>query len=164
VPAVPLRERTFGVQGRELTPLAGSEIPIPPDQEEDFLARYEQWRAIYNGSIPEYIVFDWLVTQKKQRVQADFVFQHPMFGGRTRYGGFILDFYFPKRREGWRVQGERWHLEKPESRARDAIAKVMLMQQGIRIVDLWEDDLLSRPEYVLNLAWERSAGVPARSW
>ncbi len=89
-------------------------------------------------------------------------FQHPLFGGRTRFGGFILDFYFPGRREGWRVMGERWHQEQATDRARDALAKVQLAGEGIQIVDLFEDDLLSRPVLILNLAWERSASVKSK--
>ena len=162
VPAVPLRERAFEVQGRELRPLAGPEIPIPGNQDDDLLAEFEEWRLGTNGSLPEYITWKFLVEQKKQRPGMDFVFQWPLLGGRTRFGGFILDYYFPLRGEGWRVQGERFHREKPADRAKDALSKVILTKRGLKVIDLWEDDLLTRPDFVLNLAWEQSASVPTR--
>jgi very-short-patch-repair endonuclease len=162
VPALPLRRRAFEREGRELRPLAGPEIPIPEPQDEQLQAAYEQWRAVYNGSLPEYIVFKWLVEQKDQVLYVDFIFQHPMFGGRTIFGGFILDFYFPLRLEAWRVNGLRWHLERAENRAKDSLAKVIVTQRGITVIDLWEDDILQRPDFVLNLAWERSQSASGR--
>ena len=162
VPAVPLRSRAFEVQGRKITPLAGPEIPVPGNQDDDLLAEFESWRLGTNGSLPEYITWKFLVEEKKQRPGLDFIFQYPLLGGRTRFGGFILDFYFPRKSEGWRVQGERFHLAKPENRAKDFQAAVILSQRGIRVIDLWEDDLLSRAIFVLDLAWTRGVGVPTR--
>lgn len=156
----PRRPKAAG--GEQPSPFAEPEIPIPPEQEESLLARFEIWRAKWNGSLPEFIVFEWLVIRKKQVPQIDFVFQHPLFGGRTQFGGFVLDFYFPGRREGWRVMGERWHMEQASDRARDAIARVQLAGEGLRIVDLFEDDLLERPELVLSLAWERAASAKSK--
>jgi len=158
----PRRPKGAGGGKEQPSPFAGPEIPIPPEQDEDLLARFEAWQAKWNGSLPEFIVFEFLVITKRQIPQVDFVFQHPLFGGRTRFGGFILDFYFPGRREGWRVMGERWHQEQATDRARDALAKVQLAGEGIQIVDLFEDDLLSRPVLILNLAWERSASVKSK--
>lgn len=162
-PMVPGREAAFEEEGRELRPLAGPEIPIPPEQDEALLARYEIWRARWNGSLPEFLVWEFLVITKKQVPQVDFVFQHPLFGGRTRFGGYVLDYYFPNRLEGWRVMGERFHLEQPEDRARDAIMRVQLMAQGMKVIDLWEDDLMTRRDFVLQLAWEQSASVKSRA-
>lgn len=145
------------------TPLAGPAIPIAPEQDEALLARYEQWKAQYNGSLPEYLVWVFLTIDKKQIPGLDFVFQSPMFGGRTRFGGFVLDFYFPMRLEAWRVMGERWHLEQPVDRARDGIMAMVLTGQGLKVIDLWEDDLLSRRDFVLNLAWDQSSSVISRA-
>jgi hypothetical protein len=150
-------------QREEPRPPAGPEIPIPPEQDEALLARYEEWKAQYNGSLPEFLVFEFLVIEKKQVPNVDFYFQHPVFGGRTRFGGYILDYYLPTRLEGWRVMGERWHLEQPEDRARDAIMKVQLMSQGMKVIDLWEDDLMTRRDFVLGLAWNQSASVISRA-
>ncbi len=162
VPAVPLRGRAFEVEGRELKPLVGPEIPIPGNQDDDLLAEFEVWRLTTNGSLPEFIVWKFLTEEKKQRPGIDFIFQFPLLGGRTRFGGFILDYYFPLKSEGWRVQGERFHREQPADRARDAISKAILTARGLKLIDLWEDDLLTRDRFVLNLAWERGASVPTR--
>lgn len=162
-PRVPGREAAFEEEGLELRPLAGPEIPIPPEQDEALLARYEVWKAQWNGSLPEFLVWEFLVIEKKQKPNVDFYFQRPLFGGRTRFGGYVLDYFFPTRQEGWRVMGERWHLEQPEDRARDAIMKVQLIAQGLKLIDLWEDDLMTRRDFVLNLAWEQSASVKSRA-
>ena len=162
-PAAPGREAAVERKGVELRPLAGPDIPIVEEQEEALLARFETWRATTNGSLPEFIVWEFLTINKKQVPQVDFVYQHPLFGGRTHHGGYILDFYFPLRREGWNVQGERYHLEAPQSRARDAIMKAQLTAEGMKVILLWEDDLLSRPDFVLSLAWERGESVRSRA-
>jgi hypothetical protein len=152
---------TAGLAGRKV--LQGPKIPISAEQDENLLARFEAWRATWNGSLPEFITFEFLTLQKKQVPNVDFFFQHPLFGGRTRFGGFLLDFFLVSRREGWRIQGERYHLLKPVDRARGRIARAKLMAEGLTIVDLWESDLLERPLFVLTLAWERSAEVQSRA-
>ncbi len=162
-PRTPGRRETFERGGVTLRPLAGPEIPIPPEQEEALLARFEQWKGRWNGSLPEFLVWEFLVIEKKQVPNVDFVFQHPLFGGRTRHGGFILDYFLTMRQEGWRVMGERYHLEQPQDRARDAIASTILMAQGLKVIDLWEDDLMTRRDFVLNLAWDRGVGVISRA-
>ncbi|KKN83861.1 hypothetical protein LCGC14_0295140 [marine sediment metagenome] len=165
----PRRPRTPGQaeaaerEGRELRPLSGSGFPIPPEQEEALLQRFEVWKAKWNGSLPEFIVWEFLTIDKKQIPDVDFLFQHGIFGGRTRFGGYILDYFLERRLEGWRVMGERFHLEQPEDRARDFIMKTQLMSQGIKVIDLWETDLLTRRDFVLSLAWERSASVKSRA-
>lgn len=154
IPEPPFPERRFRVAGLELRPLAGPDIPIPANEDEDFLRRFEAWHARTNGSLPEYIVWEFLVFEKKLVEGLDFYFQHPLFGGRTEFGGFVLDFFFPARSAGWRVHGERYHLLQTEDRARDAVAETLLESRGIQVIDLWENDLLTRPEFVLKAAWE----------
>lgn len=159
VPDVPFRRRIFEAEGREIRPLAGPEIPIPPEQDIALLERYDTWRAIYAGSVPEFLVFEFLTIQKKQIVNQDFYFQSPFFGGRTRFGGVIADFAFPIRREIWMVQGERFHLEHPQDRAKTLVAKAQFSSRGFQVIELWAEDLLTRPQFVLALAWERSLSV-----
>lgn len=157
VPAIKIRKR-IGATERAVRPFAPIPIEIV-DQDERTLARFEAWRAVTNGSLPEFIVWEWLVYKRKLRDGVDFVFQSPLFGGRTRFGGFVIDFYFPQRREGWFVNGERWHLLTPQARARDQLAKEMLAGQGITVIVLWENDLLTRPDFVLERAWFRRESV-----
>ncbi len=159
LPRVP--EVTAGLSGRRV--LQGPRIPISAENDENLLARFEVWRMDFNGSLPEFITWEFLTLQKKQVPNVDFFFQHPLFGGRTRFGGFLLDFFLVSRREGWRIQGERFHLLQPVDRARDVIARSKLMSKEIKVLDLWETDLLTRPLFVLNLAWDRSAEVKSRA-
>ena len=142
--------------------LAGPALPIQAEQEEAFLSRYEMWKSTYNGSLPEFIVWEFLTIDKKQRPQVDFVFQYPLFGGRTRFGGYVLDFFLIQRREGWNVLGERFHLQTAQDRARVSIMRVQLTSLGMNLIELWEDDLITRPDFVLNLAWDRSVDVKSR--
>lgn len=155
-PATPFPHRRVEVPGTELEirPLAGPEIEIPSNEDEDFLRRFDAWHARTNGSLVEFIVYEFLVFKKKQVEGLDFHFQHPLHGGRTEFGGFVLDFFFPQRSAGWRVMGERYHLLQAEDRARDLIAKTILEGRRIQVIDLWENDLLTRPDLVLRLAWE----------
>lgn len=139
--------------GLELRPLAGPEIPMPPEQDQALADRAAAWMAAYNGSLPEFIVYEFLTLKKKQRDGLDFLYQYPVMGGRTSFGGFVLDFWLPLQQMGWNVQGLRWHWSNPDDRARDMIAKQMLSSRGLKIVDLYEDDLLVRPDLVLNMAW-----------
>ena len=145
------------------SPLSGPKIKVSAEQDEALLARFETWRSSINGSLPEFIVWEFLTINKKQRPDIDFLFQKPLFGGRTRFGGFLLDFFFPPKREGWRIQGERFHLLRPRERGKDLLARQKLEERDIKILDLWESDLLARPLFVLNLAWDRSAQVKSRA-
>jgi very-short-patch-repair endonuclease len=149
-------------QREEPRPPAGPEIPIPPEQDEALLARYEAWKSQWNGSLVEFIVWEYLTIQKKQTHGTDFIFQAPFLGGRTLYGGFIADFAFPLRNEIWMVQGIRWHLQQPADRAKTFMAEAQLSAMGWKVLELWEDDILERPLFVLDLAWEQSADVPER--
>jgi len=156
LPETAFPERRFSVPGSELEirPLAGPSIEIPANEDEDLERRFEEWHARTNGSVPEFICYEFLTYVKKQEEGVDFVFQHPLLGGRTEFGGFVLDFFFPMQGMGWRVQGERYHLFEAPDRARDLVARTLLESRGIQVIDLFEDDLLTRSDYVLNLAWE----------
>ena len=155
LPRTPLPHKRVqtGQFGVELRPLAEPSIPLPANEDEDFLQRFAVWHQITNGSLPEYIAWEFLVFQKKMEPGIDFVFQNPILGGRTEFGGFVLDYFFPATRMGWRVQGERFHLLQSKDRARDDVAEATLVSRGVSpVIDLWEDDLLTRPIRVLEMA------------
>ena len=157
------RKPTFPGSKASNTPLAGPNVPIPREQEEALIARFNAWRQGQLGSLPEFIVWEFLTIKKRQVPGIDFIFQSPFFGGRTRFGGFVADFLFPLRKEIWQVQGERFHLEKPSDRARTKLTKLLLSSRGLRILEIWEDDLLSRPDFVLSLAWDHGAEVSSKA-
>ena len=155
-PQFPQAPRTSGIRrdvrlpgGRELRPLRGPEVPLPSDQEAVRVARWEAFRARTAASYPEFICYEWLVLKKKLKPNTDFVFQSPIFGGRTAFGGFVLDFYFPDRRMAWFVQGLRYHFTKTTDRARDILAVAAVSARGINVVQLFEDYIITREEYTL---------------
>jgi len=162
VPRAPARRRTFEREGREQRPFK-IEFPLSDEANEELLEEFAAWHAATNGSWPEFICWKWLVNEKQQKEGLDFYFQHPLFGGRTVYGGFLLDFYFPAKNLGWRVMGIRWHLLRPRDRARDLVAKQTLESRGIRIVDVWEDDIANRKGYTLEQAWRGNGLRPRRT-
>ena len=151
----PLSDR-FRAGDRELRPLRGSPIEIPGEQDEARNARFEAWktkRGDPQASLPEFIVYEFLVHTKKQVEGVDFLYQDPFQGGRTEKGGFVLDFLLIVPQIAWRIQGERFHLFFPQDRARDILAREVLEGRGIRVLDLFENDILGRPTFVLELAW-----------
>ena len=140
--------------GRELRPLRGPEIALPGDQEAERQQRWEAFRAMQAASYPEFICYEWLIYKKRQIPNVDFIFQSPIFGGRTEFGGFVLDFYFPDREMAWFIQGLRFHFTKTTDRARDFLAKAAVAAKGIIVVELFEDDILMREDYTLGHAWQ----------
>jgi hypothetical protein len=121
-------------------------------QEEVDNAEYAAWGM--RGTKPEFIVWKYLVRNKHLKPDVDFSFQSSMFGGRRIFGGMVLDFYIPALNMAWRVQGEEFHLLLTKDRVHDKITRIQLEQRGMVVVDLWVRDLLSRPLYVLDLAWQ----------
>lgn len=163
IPRAGLKRPRTGVLGRPLAPLVGPKTPPPPDAEESLEERWRAWQGSVTGngtaSILEYIVWEWLVTRKNQQPDVDFIFQYPLLGGRTQLGGFVADFYFPARREVWNPAGQHFHWTNARDRARDKLARLALAGKGIKLIFLWEQDLLNRPEYTLRKAWEQSGEI-----
>ena len=106
-----------------------------------------------SGSILEFICYDWLI-RHGQKAGTDFIYQDPFFGGRRVLGGTVVDFYMPQRYLAWNPAGLQYHRTSTVDRARDALQKYMLAQKGITLIYLFETDLLQRPEYTLQLAWQ----------
>lgn len=151
---VPRRTRSFERSGRRLGP-PKMVYPIPPTDDPQLTAAYEEFRQIYpTGSLPEFIVFNWLVS-KGFELGVDFTYQEVLLGGRTEFGGFVLDFYFPPPRAMvWEVNGIRFHLTEPRSRSRERVKRQIIESRGFRLIILWEDDILTRPDYTLEKALE----------
>ena len=63
-------------------------------------------------------------------------------------GGAVADFVLSELGMVWRVQGEVWHLGKPEKEASDAIQKIRLMDQGYTVIDLYANDILRNRDLV----------------
>lgn len=139
-----------------LPKLPGLEITLPAadpilvSAKKDFEARYLAWGR---GTRPEFIVWEFLTIRKRQVEGRDFLFQSSRYGGRRVFGGVVIDFWLVAKNMVWRVQGERFHLLFVEDRMSDRIDRMRLEQEGYRVVDLWVDDLLTRPDFVLDKAW-----------
>lgn len=160
-PTAPAGPSMFrGGKGVTLAPLKGPAIKLPGDQQKALTERWNAWRSRREGSgtgsILEFIVWEYLTKTKKLVPDVDFIYQYPLMGGRTQLGGFVADFYFPVRRMVWNPAGLYFHQTKPEDRARDLLAKTMLAGRGVKVIYLYEDDLLNRPTYTMNRAWEGS--------
>ncbi len=143
--------------GVPLQPFKGPEIPLPPNEDEAIVERWQAWQASVggqNGSLPEFLCWEWLVFKKRQVPFVDFAYQFPILGGRTLFGGFVLDYYFPQRDIAWFIQGLRFHFTDPQDRARDMLAKTLVSGRGVTVVEVFEDDLMERLDFTLNLAWE----------
>lgn len=126
---------------------------VPDYQDAAFLKRFADWQTAYNanGSILEYIVWEFLVFKKGMVEGIDFYYQYPALGGRTMFGGFVIDFFIPPALV-LQPQGNQWHLKNSKDRARLRVEKATLGSQGITVVYLFEDDLLQRPDFTLQAA------------
>lgn len=138
------------------TGLPTLDVEIPGNQEENLIARWEVWQQGPGGSVgslPEFVVWEWLVKRKKQVPGYDFLYQWNVLGGRTAFGGFVADYFLPELGMVWNVQGLQYHYTNPDDRARDKMATTVLASSGFLVVELFEDDLMNRPEYTLERAW-----------
>lgn len=134
--------------------LAGPRLKLPSDAEELRQGRWEDFRASRRAaSYPEFICFEWLENVKNLQEGIDFVFQFPVLGGKTQFGGFVLDFFFPGHSLAWFVQGLEFHFVDPQDRARDRLAKAIVSGRGVRVVEVFEDDVIQRTQLTLEKAW-----------
>ncbi len=148
LPRVPNRSRL-----RDKFPGNAPDIPIPaPDPIPDYADRLAMWQRMFPMiSDLEFIILDYLTRKKGWKLGLQFEYQSAIYGGRTKYGGFVVDF-FVRPNLVLQPQGERWHLQQPEDRARLRLESMMLTSRGLTVVYLWESDLLSRPDYTIELA------------
>lgn len=157
VPQAPKVPRTKeGSRPDKRSPLAGPDIALP-DPEKDREDRWRLWQQrpghAGTGSILEFICWEYLVKTKKLREGVDFQYQVPFLGGRTQFGGFVADFYLPAKKLVWNPAGLQFHWTGPKERANDKLSTVLLRGKGVKQVFLYEDDLLQRPRYTLDKAW-----------
>ena len=101
----------------------------------------------WEGSLPEYIVYR---TLQRLGLQPgiDFRYQSPLLGGRQERGGVVIDFMFSNPPGlAINVQGTFYHQEQGVSVvARDILARAQLAGEGITLIFIDEDDVLSDPE------------------
>ena len=104
--------------------------------------------ANWPGSLPEYIAYITFIKLGKTPDE-DFTFQSPFMGGRLDKGGFVIDFLFTNPPDlAVAVQGVYYHYQfGVEATARDRMALASLAGQGITMIFIDDDDLMSDPEY-----------------
>jgi len=105
------------------------------------------------GSLPEFLVWEEL-NRRGLRDGVHFSYQSPLMGGRIEKGGVIIDFLFYDPPDLCiNVQGVYWHYGLGRDvRARDLMAREQLAGQGITLIFVDEDDILSDVRYVVGEA------------
>ena len=134
-------------------PLAAMDIKMPQETEDDRVARWQEFRAKTQASYPEFLCWEWVVKKKALQPDIDFYFQYPFMGGRTAFGGFVLDFFFPNIGLAWFIQGLHFHFTKSTDRARDLMAVKLVSDRGIEVVQVFEDDIMNRLDFTLENAY-----------
>jgi len=95
---------------------------------------------------PEQAVANWL-----DKHGIPFTVQDPIAGGTMELGGMVVDFRLTMSRIIIRVMGVYWH-QGLEASGRDIMGEEVLRAKGYIVVDLWEDDINTRLDYVMRLA------------
>ena len=102
----------------------------------------------WQGSLPEYIAYTTFESFGLVPGE-DFTYQSKMMGGRMNKGGLVLDFDFTNPPDlAVNIQGVYYHYEfGVETRGRDVIARQQVAGQGVTLIFIDEDDILTDAEY-----------------
>lgn len=107
------------------------------------------------GTLPERIVYKYLVSILRFSPTADFSFQSSLSGGRVELGGIVADFLFPVMKIILRVQGPT-HTGFLRRRKDEEQASI-LVDMGFRVFDL--DLKIIDSEYELDRVMGRIFGL-----
>lgn len=102
------------------------------------------------GTLPERIIFRFLVEKMRLTDQIEFVFQSSLQGGRLQLGGIVVDFTFPMWGFAIQVDGPT-HLDFRRMR-KDTEQEMVLEAMGYRVFRIAEDTVYD--EYALE-EWMR---------
>ena len=100
--------------------------------------------SIVKGTLPERIVFLWLI-KAYFVVDIDFSFQSSLSGGRLELGGIVADFIFEPRKMILQVQGPT-HDQFLRMR-KDEEQKQILYSLGYEVVDIDDDLIYNEQEF-----------------
>ena len=105
------------------------QMAVPPDWE---------------GSIPEYLVYQSLIERQGKQPGIDFSYQSALMGGRLDKGGVVLDFVFTDPPDlAINVQGEYYHYGLGATYMQnDIIIRQQIAGQGIKDLYLKMTELL----------------------
>jgi len=105
--------------------------------------------GLIQGQVPR-SVEEWRVAQALWALKREFTFQLSLFGGTSRRGGYVVDFYV-EAVPAWvplEVQSERWHTGKF---ARDEKLRQIIIERelGAEMKFVWEDELTSKGDAII---------------
>ena len=108
----------------------------------------------WNGSIPEYLVYQSLIEKQGKQPGIDFTYQSALMGGRLDKGGVVLDFVFIDPPDlAINVQGEYYHYGKGSTVLQnDVIVRQQMAGDGINLIFIDEDDILNNVDYFVREA------------
>ena len=108
----------------------------------------------WQGSVPEYMVFNSLITTFNLDPVTDFSFQSVYLGGRLDKGGLILDFVFENPPDlAINVQGEYYHYGKGKVITQnDMLTREQVASMGINLIFIDESDVLKDVDYYVKEA------------
>ena len=115
----------------------------------DFQARYP------GATLPEWAIF-WALTTLGMKEHIDFGFQTAFAGGRTLYGGLVIDFEVYSRQTAISVLGIYWHYRRGAAvLEHDLLSKERYEQQrpGWSMVFIDEGDAIKNPRYYVREAF-----------
>jgi len=122
-----------------------------PKVGEDPLERRAIPKSVLRGTLPERIVFKFLVDKLRMVEGVDFTFQSSQSGGRIELGGIVVDFLFPEMKLIIQVQGP---THDTFLRAKKDIEQVdILTEMGYRVFEITDDMIYN--EYRFD-GWMRS--------
>lgn len=113
-------------------------------------------QEIVRGTLPERIVWQYLVSKLHFQPGVDFDFQSSLEGGRMNLGGMVVDFIFPYLKITLQVQG--FHHRQFLQARKDAEQYINLKLRGYEVYELWEDEIYD--EYVFEEIMRRIFGLP----
>ncbi len=118
-----------------------------------------QYCKTTSGTIPELLVMDWL-----NRQHQNYLFQYPLFGGRMKQGGQVVDFAVDTGAKAIiiEVQGIYFHSTPGkvqfDEAERLALLGVQLWGKPVSLVEVWESRLVTpvkeRREAVMRAAMQ----------
>ena len=106
-------------------------------------------KSLIKGTLPERIVFKWLVVHNFVS-GIDFTFQSSLEGGRLEYGGIVVDFEFPQLKLILQIQGPTHNqlLRKQK----DNEQRMILSSYGYEVLELDDDVIYNEAQFDQEMA------------
>ena len=108
----------------------------------------------WEGSLPEYLVYESLTESFGKLAGVDFTYQSSLLGGRLFKGGVVLDFLFNNPPDlAINVQGEYYHYGMGATFIQnDIIVRQQMAGDGINLIFIDENDILNDVDYFVREA------------